>query len=102
MARNRARDARRVAKSVRTHEKTMAAYGRAAISAMKDPAHFLKPEGVRDPNSPSAKVDLQYNKGLITQKERQMDRFEMGINAYTNDKKETFHKGLLKPLGKDK
>ena len=33
MAKNRARDARRVAKSIRTHEKTMAAYGAASKKA---------------------------------------------------------------------
>lgn len=99
MAKNRARDARRVAKSVRTHEKTMAAYGNAALSVMKDPAHFLKPEGVRDPKSRSAKVDLQYNKGLISQNERQLERLEMGVNSY-NKGEEPFHKGLMKPQGK--
>ena len=98
MAKNRARDARRVAKSIRTHEATMSAYGNAAVAAMKDPTHFLKPEGVRDPNSRSAKVDRQYNKGLITEKERQQERFESGIYHYTNKGQETFHKGLLKPV----
>lgn len=40
MPKNRARDARRVAKSIRTHEATMAAYGSAATGSMRDPAHF--------------------------------------------------------------
>lgn len=97
MAKNRARDARRVAKSIRTHEKTMAAYGSAVIGAMKDPTHFLKPESVRLTTSPSAKIDKQRAKGLITDKEASEEKFEVGIKAYADEGKETFHKGLLKP-----
>ena len=97
MAKNRSRDARRVAKSIRTHEATMAAYGNAAVASMTDPTHFLKPESVRLTTSRSAKVDKQRAKGLITQKEQQQERFEQGFLAYTHEGKETFHKGLLKP-----
>lgn len=97
MPKNRARDARRVAKSIRTHEATMAAYGSAATGSMRDPAHFLKPESVRLTTSRGSKIDKQRGKGLITDKEANDERFEMGIKAYVDEGKETFHKGLLKP-----
>ncbi len=101
MAKNRARDARRVAKSIRTHQATMAAYGAAAISqpsnSVGDPAHFLKPESVRLVGSSGSKIDKQRRKGLITDKEANSERFEAGLKSYLYEGKETFHKGLLKP-----
>jgi hypothetical protein len=97
MAKNRARDARRVAKSIRTHEATMAAYGSAVVSNMQDPTHFVKPTSVMISGSKESKIAKQRSKGLITDREANYERFESGIKSYVDEGKETFHKGLLKP-----
>jgi hypothetical protein len=102
MAKNRARDARRVAKSIRTHEKTMAAYGSAVVSNMKDPAHFVKPTSVMISGSRESKIAKQRSKGLVTDREANDERFEAGIKSYVDEGKETFHKGLLKPAAQYK
>lgn len=101
MAKNRARDARRVAKSIRTHEKTMAAYGAAAAGSGQDVwKRFLKPESVRLTTSPGSKVEKQRTRGLLTDNEASEEQVHIGIKAYSDEGKETFHKGLLKPTGK--
>lgn len=101
MAKNRARDARRVAKSIRTHEKTMQAYsnavlggrpgnlsstiqhpnasGSAMVTSMESyPSSVLhmRSETVRSTSSPASKIDRQKKKGLLTQGEAHMEKFE--------------------------
>jgi hypothetical protein len=116
MAKNRARDARRVAKSIRTHQATMAAYGAASMggrpgnlsstiqhpnssgtgmtsSKESYPSAVLhtRPESVRLTTSRASKIDKQRSKGLLTQGEASMEKFEaqaMG-SLYTNNQKET-------------
>lgn len=102
---NRARDARRVAKSIRTHEATMAAYGKASSNAGQSlsstithpneagtgmttskesyPSAVLhtRPESVRRTTSRSSKVDAQRKKGLLTQGEAAMEKLEIQIKS---------------------
>lgn len=93
MAKDRARDDRR---SVGSHEKMMGALGRAAISNVSGASAapvsaWIKPQAVRSPNSPEAKIDAHYNKGLITAEERAQERVEVA------DKKQdptVFNKGF--------
>jgi len=106
MAKNRARDARRVAKSIRTHQETMAAYGAASIggrpgnlsstiqhpnssgtgmTSSKEtyPSAVLRtrPESVRLTTSRASKVDKQRSKGLITQGEAAHEKLEIQIKS---------------------
>lgn len=103
---NRARDARRVAKSVRTHEKTMQAYGNAAASNLGNnftstitipneantglttsketypsAVAWAAPKSVRHPNSLRAKIDRQHKKGLITQGEAATEKLEIHLSG---------------------
>lgn len=101
---NRARDARRVAKSIRTHEATMAAYGQASsgagslsstvthpndagtgLTTSKEsyPSAVLRtrPESVRLTSSPASKVDKQQKKGLLTQGEAAGEKLEIQIKS---------------------
>jgi|LauGreDrversion4_2_1035121.scaffolds.fasta_scaffold198647_2 hypothetical protein len=106
MAKNRARDARRVAKSIRTHQATMAAYGAASMggrpgnlsstiqhpnssgtgmtsSKESYPSAVLhtRPESVRLTTSRASKVDKQRKKGLLTQGEASMEKLEIQIKS---------------------
>jgi len=116
MAKNRARDARRVAKSIRTHEKTMQAYSNAVSggrpgnlsSTIQHPnasgsamvtskesypnaVLHMRPESVRLTTSRTSKIDRQRKKGLLTQGEASMEKFEAQAmdSLYTNNQKET-------------
>jgi hypothetical protein len=96
--RRREKDSRRVAKSIRTHQETMDAYGAAAAGSGQDVwKRFLKPESVRLTTSPGSKVEKQRTRGLLTDKEASEEQVHIGIKAYSDEGKETFHKGLLKP-----
>ena len=101
---NRARDARRVAKSIRTHQATMAAYDTATrgagnlqstITHPKESGDGMttsresyssavlrtKPESVRTTTSPASKVDKQRKKGLPTQGEASQEKLEIQIKS---------------------
>lgn len=99
----RERDARRTAKSIRNHQDTMEAFGRASLSnaankeysstvSQFDPekekmisskesypavSSWRKPEGVRPSGSLSRKVDDQKKKGLLTQGEAEKEKLEI-------------------------
>ena len=116
MAKNRARDARRVAKSIRTWQTTMQAYSNASaggrpgklsstiqhpnsdgtgMTSSKEsyPSAVLhtRPESVRLTTSRASKIDKQRSKGLLTQGEASMEKFEAQAmdSLNTNNRKET-------------
>jgi len=94
----RAKSSRATEQGVAGHQAAMKALGSAVISTMGDPAHFVKPESVRSPDSRGSKIAKQRAKGLLTDGEANQERTEVAIKDYVDNGKDTFEKGLMKPV----
>ena len=104
MSIRRERDSRRQSKhdaaSMKAHQETMGAFGRAAEANVRHTDGSLQawriPQMVREPNSRDSKVERQYHKGLITSQEMANEKIDNASWRYINNPEGVWHRAPQK------